>query len=358
MTAASLTAESLAHAYGAAPPTLKGISFTIEPGEFFTLLGPSGCGKTTTLRLVAGLLSPTAGRILIGTRDITAVPTHERDISVVFQNYALFPHMTVADNVGYGLKIRGKPRREIAAAVEEALATVGLPGMDKRYPTELSGGQQQRVGLARAIAVKPRVMLLDEPLSNLDAKLREQMCLEIAALQRRMAMTVLYVTHDQAEALAISDRIAVMSGGEIREIGTPTEIYRRPRSLTAATFLGDTNLVRLRVGRDGVTLPSGKALAMATNPVAVGGEVTVAIRPEAIDFVGLDPAGALPSNHFRALIESRVYRGATSQIVLKAEDFPQPVQALVLGEAGGQPGETVVFRIDPNEVHQVAGAAS
>ncbi|CAH1688537.1 Fe(3+) ions import ATP-binding protein FbpC 1 [Hyphomicrobiales bacterium] len=358
MTAVSLTAEALAHAYTPATPTLKGISFTIEPGEFFTLLGPSGCGKTTTLRLVAGLLAPTAGRILLGTRDITTVPTHERDISVVFQNYALFPHMTVADNVGYGLKIRRMPRRDIAAAVEEALTTVGLPGMEKRYPGELSGGQQQRVGLARAIAVKPRIMLLDEPLSNLDAKLREQMCLEIAELQRRLAITVLYVTHDQAEALAISDRIAVMGGGEIRELGTPTEIYRRPRSMTAATFVGETNLLRLTSGPGGLLLPSGKTLAISGGLPKLGGEVTVAIRPEAITLVPGDPAAPLASNHFRAVVERRVYRGATSQILLRADDFPAPVAALVLGEAGGQPGETVIFRIDPEEIHRVEGTPS
>ncbi len=216
----------------------------IHDGEFFALLGPSGCGKTTTLRSIAGLADPDRGRIIIGGRDVSAVPTFERNLGMVFQRYALFPHLTVAGNVGFGLSERNTAATEISRRVTEALALVGLPGFEQRYPNQLSGGQQQRVAIARAIVYKPDVLLLDEPLSNLDAKLRIAMRAELKRLQQTLQLTTVFVTHDQQEALALSDRIAVMREGRIEQIGTPRDIYEEPVSAYVADFVGGTNLLR------------------------------------------------------------------------------------------------------------------
>jgi len=216
----------------------------IQDGEFFALLGPSGCGKTTTLRSIAGLAEPDRGRILIGGRDVTAVPTSERNLGMVFQRYALFPHLTVAENVGYGLTERKIEAAERDARVADTLALVGLPDFGARYPHQLSGGEQQRVALARAIVYRPDVLLLDEPLSNLDAKLRVTMRAELKRLHWSLALTTVFVTHDQREALALSDRIAVMRDGRIEQLGTPAEIYDRPSSMYVADFVGGTNLLR------------------------------------------------------------------------------------------------------------------
>ena len=216
----------------------------IQDGEFFALLGPSGCGKTTTLRSIAGLAEPDRGRILIGGRDVTAVPTSERNLGMVFQRYALFPHLTVAENVGYGLTERKIEAAERDARVADTLALVGLPDFGARYPHQLSGGEQQRVALARASVYRPDVLLLDEPLSNLDAKLRVTMRAELKRLHWSLALTTVFVTHDQREALALSDRIAVMRDGRIEQLGTPAEIYDRPSSMYVADFVGGTNLLR------------------------------------------------------------------------------------------------------------------
>ena len=222
----------------------------IHSGEFFALLGPSGCGKTTTLRSIAGLAEPDRGRILIGGRDVTAVPTFARNLGMVFQRYALFPHLTVADNVGYGLTERGVAAPERESRVAETLALVGLPGFEHRYPHQLSGGEQQRVAIARAIVYRPDVLLLDEPLSNLDAKLRVAMRAELKRLQQTLKLTTVFVTHDQQEALALSDRIAVMREGRIEQLGTPTQVYEEPASRYVADFVGGTNLLR---NADGTT---------------------------------------------------------------------------------------------------------
>jgi ABC-type Fe3+/spermidine/putrescine transport system ATPase subunit len=209
---------------------LRGVDLTVEGGEFFFVLGPSGCGKTTLLRIVAGFLVPEEGQVFFGDREVTTVPPHKRNAAMVFQHYALFPHMTVWDNVAYGLRLRKLPRDETERRVREALKLVRLEGFERRYPSQLSGGQQQRVALARAIAVHPDVLLLDEPLSNLDAKLRAEMRGELKALQRQLGVTAIYVTHDQKEALAMADRMAVMKDGMILQVGTPTDLYRRPAS--------------------------------------------------------------------------------------------------------------------------------
>jgi spermidine/putrescine ABC transporter ATP-binding subunit len=222
------------------------VSAKIEHGEFFTFLGPSGCGKTTTLRIIAGLELPDSGRVFIDGEDVTYLPPYRRDTAMVFQNYALWPHMTVFDNVAYGLKVRKLPREEIRRRVREVLELVRLEGLEDRYPTQLSGGQQQRVALARALVVQPKVLLLDEPLSNLDAKLRVEMREELKRLQRKLGITTIYVTHDQDEAMALSDRIAVMNLGRVVEVGKPDELYRRPRSFFVATFIGRSNVVECR----------------------------------------------------------------------------------------------------------------
>ncbi len=223
------------------------VSLDVAPGEFVTLLGPSGCGKTTTLRMIAGFETPDEGRIEIGGEDITGLPVNRRNIGFVFQNYALFPHLSVGENVAYGLQVRARPRAELDREVTEVLALVGLAGYERQFPNQLSGGEQQRVALARAIVIKPRVLLFDEPLSNLDAKLRVQMRREIRELQKRLAITTVYVTHDQEEAMAVSDRIAVMNRGSIVQLGSAEDLYLRPADEFVAQFIGRVNLIPGRV---------------------------------------------------------------------------------------------------------------
>ncbi|MEM2007489.1 MAG: ABC transporter ATP-binding protein [Sulfolobales archaeon] len=219
------------------------VSVEIEKGEFFTFLGPSGCGKTTTLRIIAGLEIPDEGRVIMDGADITYLPPHKRDTAMVFQNYALWPHMSVFENVAYGLKVRKYPKEEIRRKVKEVLELVRLEGLEDRYPTQLSGGQQQRVALARALVVEPKALLLDEPLSNLDAKLRIEMREELKRIQKSLNITAVYVTHDQEEAMVLSDRIAVMNRGRVVQIGSPEELYGRPRTLFVATFIGKYNIL-------------------------------------------------------------------------------------------------------------------
>ncbi len=272
-------------------------SLTIERGEFLTLLGPSGCGKTTTLRLIAGFESPSRGEILIEGRAMRALPAYKRPVNTVFQNYALFPHMSVGDNVAFGLRMARVRAAERRRRVDEALARVRLDGMAARRPAQLSGGQQQRVALARALINRPSVLLLDEPLGALDLKLRRAMQSELRTLNREVGITFIYVTHDQEEALAMSDRIAVMAGGRVLQIGPPDEIYERPTTRFVADFVGEANLLAGRLGRvaDGlaeVTLDGG-SVVRARAPVDGGGmagrEVTLAVRPER---VVVTPAGA------------------------------------------------------------------
>src|SRR5919109_31258 len=222
---------------------VDGVTLDVGEGEFLTLLGPSGCGKTTTLRMIAGFLPPSRGRIVIDGEDVTRLPARRRNIGMVFQDYALFPHLTVAENIGFGLRERGTPRRRIGERVHELTALVRLTGLERRFPAELSGGQQQRVALARALAYTPRVLLMDEPLGALDLKLREAMQLELAQLQRRLGITTIYVTHDQEEAMTLSDRIAVMSEGRILQVGPPDEVYGRPRTAFVASFVGKVTLL-------------------------------------------------------------------------------------------------------------------
>jgi spermidine/putrescine ABC transporter ATP-binding subunit len=305
---------------------LRGVSLEINPGEFFFVLGPSGCGKTTLLRVLAGFLFPDEGRVFFGDKDVTFVPPHKRNAAMVFQHYALFPHMSVWDNIAYGLRVRKLPKREIEQRVKEALKLVRLEGFEKRFPLQLSGGQQQRVALARAIAVHPDLLLLDEPLSNLDAKLRAEMRGELKALQRQLGITTVYVTHDQKEALAMADRIAVMHDGQIVQVGTPTELYRKPRTRFVAEFLGDANvwegLVKtMHSDLVVVETPFGELSCQPPSfPVSEGEKVWVMVRPEAVS-VALDrTAESRLPNSFAAKVEQFVYLGESVEIVARIKE--------------------------------------
>ncbi|ASP34180.1 ABC transporter ATP-binding protein [Labrenzia sp. VG12] len=261
------------------------LSITIEPGSLVTLLGPSGCGKTTTLRMLAGLEHPTSGRILIGGRDVTMMAAHERDVSMVFQSYALFPHMTALDNVAYGLESSGFNKKQAREKAEEGLEQVGLSGMGHRLPAELSGGQQQRVAVARALVLNPQVLLLDEPLSNLDARLRRKVRTDIRELQQRLGFTAVYVTHDQDEALAVSDRIVVMKDGHIAQQGAPRELYEEPVSEFIADFMGEANVVACEIvareGDDAVIDVGGFQHRLRARQVSTG-RARLAVRPGAV----------------------------------------------------------------------------
>jgi iron(III) transport system ATP-binding protein len=298
----------------------RDVRLDVAPGEFLTLLGPSGCGKTTTLRMIAGFEKPDAGRIRFGGQDVTDLPANQRNIGFVFQNYALFPHLSVFENVAYGLQVRGLPAAEIARSVGDVLRLVGLAGYEHQFSGQLSGGEQQRVALARAIVIRPRVLLFDEPLSNLDAKLRVQMRTEIRELQQRLAITTVYVTHDQEEAMAVSDRIAVMSQGSVVQEGTAEDLYYRPVSEFVATFVGRVNLVPGRVvAVDGgiVSVAALGALlhAHAVRPGVVAGDaVRLVLRPEAIEIVR-NGGGTLA-----ATVMSRTFLGEKIEYVLRCAD--------------------------------------
>ena len=283
--AAPVTFDNVSKIYGGSVIAVDNVSFLVEAGKLVTLLGPSGCGKTTMLRMIAGLDMATKGRILIGEEDVTKLPATDRDVSMVFQSYALFPHMTVSENVAYGLNVSGMDKSEARDRAEDGLKLVGLAGYGARLPSELSGGQQQRVAVARALVLEPQVLLFDEPLSNLDAKLRRQVREEIRDIQTNLGLTVVYVTHDQEEALAVSDRIIVMKNAGIAQEGTPRELYEEPANLFVADFIGDANVVPaeirsidgewaiVQVGNAETKLP-GRGMKL--------GKTQVAIRPESL----------------------------------------------------------------------------
>ncbi|MCQ2006147.1 ABC transporter ATP-binding protein [Rhizobium sp. NRK18] len=302
----SVVFENIRKTFGAFT-AIPDLSIAIEPGQLVTLLGPSGCGKTTTLRMLAGLEHPTAGRILIGGRDVTMLPANERDVSMVFQSYALFPHMSALDNVAYGLESSGMKKREARERAEEGMQLVGLGGLGQRLPAELSGGQQQRVAVARALVLEPQVLLLDEPLSNLDARLRRKVRTEIRDLQQRLGFTAVYVTHDQDEALAVSDRIIVMKDGRIAQEGAPRDLYEAPASSFVADFMGEANVIACNIvsiddGKATVEVEGSRSLLPARS--AVPGPAKLAVRPGAIRL----EAGAA-SGGFRGMITSSAYLG-------------------------------------------------
>ncbi|GAB4164525.1 MAG: ABC transporter ATP-binding protein [Roseiflexaceae bacterium] len=291
---------------------VESFNLAVERGEFISFLGPSGCGKTTTLRMVAGFEVPSAGAILLDGKDLTHMPPNRRNVGMVFQSYALFPNMTVADNIGFGLKIAGQPKEAIRQRVDEMLALIHMVDFAGRFPYQLSGGQQQRVALARALANRPQVLLLDEPLSALDAKIRLSLRQEIRAIQRQLGITTIYVTHDQEEALSLSDRIVVMNAGRIEQIGTPTEIYATPRTRFVAQFVGTLNLLNgvirdtQHVEVDGQILRLGQP-----SSVAGGTAVTVALRPETIAPVA-GPSSGL--NALQARIDDVQYLGSVVRV--------------------------------------------
>ena len=312
MTAASIEFRNVSKRYGDVAAACN-LDFGIAAGTLVTLLGPSGCGKTTTLRLIAGLELPSEGAILIGGNDVSQVSAADRDVSMVFQSYALFPHMSVLENVRYGLVVSGVAKPQADAQARTALATVGLAGFDLRLPSELSGGQQQRVAVARALVLEPAVLLFDEPLSNLDARLRRRMREEIRELQRRLALTVVYVTHDQAEAMAVSDRIIVMDKGRIAQEGAPRELYEQPSDSFVAGFMGDANRVRGRLTRrdatHGEVVVGGATLSLPHRGLP-DGDVDLSIRPEAINFTEQEDAP------LKATVRKAAYLGGLIEYTL------------------------------------------
>ncbi|MCK6451786.1 MAG: ABC transporter ATP-binding protein [Alphaproteobacteria bacterium] len=288
---------------------LAGIDLAVRKGELLTILGPSGSGKTTLLKVVAGFEMPDEGEVLLGERRITAAPPSKRDIGMVFQNYALFPHMTIAENIAFPLQMRKVPKAEIRRRVEDVLALVDLPGLGGRLPRQLSGGQQQRAALARAIVFGPRLLLLDEPFGALDRKLREQMQLEVRRLQRKLGLTALFVTHDQEEALILSDRIAVMEQGRIVQLGSPEEIYRRPATRFVAGFIGESNLFRARVAGNGYALlENGVGVPLPPGAPPEGSEVGLMLRPERPKPIS---AGERLDSVFSGEVVETVYLGET-----------------------------------------------
>jgi putative spermidine/putrescine transport system ATP-binding protein len=299
---------------------VDGVDLEIRHGEFFTMLGPSGSGKTTCLRMIAGFERPDDGRIELAGHDVTKLPPAERDVNTVFQDYALFPHMSVGDNIGYGLKVKGVARGARSERVNEALALVRLEGYGDRRPSQLSGGQRQRVALARALVNRPRVLLLDEPLGALDLKLRQQLQVELKRIQSEVGITFVYVTHDQDEALTMSDRIAVMDGGKVLQVGSPQDVYEEPDSRFVAGFVGVSNLLELPVkgSRDGVlSLRLGDADAVTAEGTATGGTAIVTIRPERIAIREGPHAGA--ECHARGVVRESLYAGPTSRFVVELD---------------------------------------
>lgn len=324
------------------------VSLAVAEGEFLTLLGPSGCGKTTTLRCIAGFIRPDAGEVLIGDQDVTDVPPHRRHIGMVFQSYALFPHMTVLGNVTYGLKIRGVDKATVARKAEAALDLVRLSGLGGRGVRELSGGQQQRVALARALIYEPSVLLLDEPLSNLDAKLRAEMRVEIRNLQKRLGMTMIYVTHDQEEALSVSDRIAVMNAGRIEQEASPSEIYDHPSTPFVADFIGVSNLIEGRIAGSSeagtnIMLKSGQSVSLPVPSLRSPGDaVWLVVRPEHIRVTSSNCIGQ--EKGMRAAVTAAILLGATLRYRVALPD-----QTTLIVDVQRQPGHEI-FR-EGQDVH-------
>ncbi|MCZ4098654.1 ABC transporter ATP-binding protein [Streptomyces sp. H39-C1] len=329
---------------------LDALDLTVEPGEVLALLGPSGSGKTTALRAVAGFVRPSGGRVLIGGQDVTDLPPHRRGIGMVVQQYALFPHLRVDQNVAFGLKAQRTPRAAIPGRVAEALEMTGMAGYARRYPRELSGGQQQRVAIARALAIRPGVLLLDEPLSALDAQLRSGMLAELARLHRELPdVSILYVTHDQIEALTLADRIAVMDKARLQDCGTPQDLYRRPRTEFTASFVGSANLLPVRVAVEGA-LHFGDAVVRAAElpkGAVEGAEATMCVRPHALRLAAAGAAGGA-ANSLRGTVTGVQWRGSTHRLLVDAGGHE--IRADV-GDLRQPPavGATVTLAFDPED---------
>jgi spermidine/putrescine transport system ATP-binding protein len=334
---------------------LADVSLDIHDNEFFTLLGPSGCGKTTLLRCIAGFEQPTEGRILLFGDEIDALPPNKRPVNTVFQHYALFPHMTVAANVGFGLRMLKRSKSEVDTVVERILKLVHMEHLADRRSTQLSGGQQQRVALARALATQPKVLLLDEPLSALDLKLRQQMRVELKQLQEETGITFIFVTHDQEEALTMSDRIAVMNEGDVQQVGTPADIYERPINHFVADFIGETNFFDVTVdGLDGgkaiCVAPGGaRVVAEAVEGCKVGDSVSLSVRPERIRFA----ENAIDGDSLNGVIERPIYLGTDTHYHVRLADGVAILVRVQNAHGGANPvtvGDTVTLRFDPGAV--------
>ncbi|MEU9823241.1 ABC transporter ATP-binding protein [Pseudonocardia alni] len=337
-----LELSGLTKRYGAAT-VLDGVDLSVAPGEFMTLLGPSGSGKTTTLNMIAGFVEPDAGQIHMGDTPLVGLPAHKRDIGVVFQHYALFPHMRVDANVAFPLRQRRVPKAEAARTVSEMLDVVGLGHLARRYPRELSGGQQQRVALARALVFRPRLLLLDEPLGALDKRLRETLQMEIKRIHREVGVTFVFVTHDQEEALVLSDRIAVFNEGRIEQVGTAQDLYERPRTLFAAEFLGDSNVLRGRVrSADGgvVELDCDGLAVTAPGTAAVGGTAAVVLRPERVTVLDADAQPPAGHNHLDGIVDDVVYLGGRRRLLVGCPGRTMLVDEMA-PRRGLTPGEPV-----------------
>ncbi|HEX7213359.1 MAG TPA: ABC transporter ATP-binding protein [Methylomirabilota bacterium] len=342
---AELRVDGVAKRYGSVV-ALGGVSLSVAAGEFLTILGPSGSGKTTLLKVVAGFEFPDAGRVTVGGADITDVSPAKRNIGMVFQNYALFPHMSVARNIAFPLQMRGVPRSEIERRVIQVMALVELRGYGERLPSQLSGGQQQRVALARAVVFDPTVLLLDEPFGALDRKLRESMQLEVRRLQRRLGLTTVFITHDQEEALVLSDRIAVMDGGAIRQIGAPDEVYDRPADAFVAQFIGESNLLAGEIAApDRVRLDDGTSVTVRGLDGGRG-RVRLLVRPEKM---AIDSA----TNRFTGIVVEAVYLGETHKLRVRVAEG---VELMVRGRHAVSAGASVTVGFAPEDAHVIRGA--
>lgn len=346
MSESFLELKNLKKSFAPGEAVLQGINLTIRQGEFVTLLGASGCGKTTTLRIIAGLEQPDSGSVWLEGQDVTALEPNQRDVNTVFQNYALFPHMNVADNIGYGLKIRKAPKAEIKKKVKEMLELVQLEGYEKRKPSELSGGQKQRVAIARALANNPRVLLLDEPLGALDLQLRRTMQLELKRLQKKLGITFIYITHDQEEAINMSDRIVVMNQGQFEQIGTPDEIYNHPKTSYVAAFVGNANILKGIVAEKSghhikVKLGDEVASIDTEEKVNVGENVTVALRGE---HILLEENGDL-----HATVKEKNFAAGQLRVLLTLPNGDEVTASRFGMNADIQPGQQICWRFEPKD---------
>lgn len=346
-----MTLRGLSKSYGQVQ-AVHGLDLDVEGGEFLSLLGPSGCGKTTTLQMVAGFVPPTAGTVAVEGQDITHVAPEKRDMGVVFQSYALFPHMTVAQNISFGLemrKISGAPLRD---RIDEALSMVRLVGLEDRYPSELSGGQRQRVAIARVLAIRPRVLLLDEPMSNLDAGLRGDMHVELRALQRRLGITTILVTHDQVEAMTMSDRIAVMTNGAIAELGTPQEVYDKPSSEFAFKFLGQTNIISAEVSSvdngTAIMRVGSSSFPAKINEARVGTDTKLFVRPERLRI------GTVDNCNVKGSVKTRLFLGGLWFYDIDSDIGDLRVTVPNMGNIQPQEGDTVGISWNADDLQTVA----